>query len=155
MWEQCQVLGDVADSSMLDWEIYFLGWVEEHAICDCNFACVGNGQARDAIEERGLPCSGRAEEDCDSGGYGELNVQGEVWSGSGEVLFELNGQGRFGFVRFHLARLEKVGPRRLKPHRLKLDRLKPHRLEPQRTLRFTKECVRLVTSMAIVLPSFG
>src|ERR1700690_182874 len=90
MWKKRQVLKNIAELSALGWGIRVV--VEEDSVADRDPARVGNRQARDAVEQRGLPCPGWAENNRDSRRDGERDVECEISFGTGIGLLELRRQ---------------------------------------------------------------
>src|ERR1700722_7830962 len=135
MRKKSKVLENIANFSMLNWEIGVGGVVEKNTAGDSNSARIRDGQARDPAEQRGLPCPAWSEDDGDSRRDGGPDVERKVPPGIGKTFLELSRQsilrcavcGKWHAVS-HLPRTE--------------------RLEPPGTGRFTKENFRLLISMA-------
>src|SRR5579864_6487259 len=90
MRKKSKVLENVADLSMGDWEICLVRMVEESTVTDSDPPSVGSSQAGDAIEQRGLPRPAWAENDRDSRGNGESEVEDEIAPGISKVFAKLH-----------------------------------------------------------------
>src|SRR5205807_8027954 len=88
--KQRELLEDIADIAFRYREMEARLGFEEYLRADLDGSGIGRGQAGDAVEQRGLPCSGGAEKDREAGRRGEVDVEREV--ALGVMLAEARGE---------------------------------------------------------------
>src|SRR5262245_36019194 len=76
MRKECKILEDVPDPALRHSYIHALARIEQNAATDGNLSGVGQGKSGDAIENRGLPGTGRTKQDCDA--PWKLKINGEI-----------------------------------------------------------------------------
>src|SRR5258708_7708411 len=115
MRKQCEVLKNIANPTFGDGQVEAGLSIEENAIVQRDASCIRGCEAGDAVEQRRLPCPGRAEQNTETGLGGEIDLEREFVFRGQETLVKTRSKSAISYFVFPGVRFGGGQRRSLRP----------------------------------------
>jgi hypothetical protein len=104
MRKECEVLKNIANLTFGDGQVEAGLAFEENAIVDRDASLIGGCEAGDAVEQRRLPCPGRAKQNTETGLSGKIDLEREFMLRRQETLAKSRLKSAISYFAFPRAR---------------------------------------------------